>query len=120
MGPLRQFLGRQPGCRLGRRVIAEPLSELPPEAESKKRYEKADRHLNELYQKVSKQGSQEAQTNWSQDRKQWIRNREVGAKLYADSGPKRTAGQRYCLLMAEKHRGTRISDRRSTEGSTVE
>jgi lysozyme inhibitor LprI len=95
------FSEDNPDVGLVEEVIAEPLSELPPEAESKKRYEKADRHLNELYQKVSKQGSQEAQTNWSRDRKQWIRNREAGAKLYAQSGPERTAGRRYWLLMAE-------------------
>jgi len=95
------FSEDNPDVGLVEEVIAEPLSELTPEAESKKRYENADRHLNDLYQKVSKQGSQEAQTNWSRDRKQWIRNREASAKLYAESGPKRTAGRRYWLLMAE-------------------
>jgi hypothetical protein len=95
------FSEDSPDVGLVEEVIAEPLSELPPEAESKKRYENADRHLNDLYQKVSKQGSQEAQTNWSRDRKQWIRNREASAKLYAESGPKRTAGRRYWLLMAK-------------------
>lgn len=95
------FSEDNPDVGLVEEVIAEPLSELPPEAESKKRYEKADRHVNELYQKVGNHGSQEAQANWSRIRKQWIRNREAGAKFYALSGPKRTAGSRYWLLMAD-------------------
>ncbi len=83
-------------------VIAEPRSELPPESESKKRYQKADQRLNELYQKVNTQGSEEAKANLGRDRKEWVQNREAGAKFYAESGPKTTAGQRYWFLMAER------------------
>jgi hypothetical protein len=65
-------------------VIAEPLGELPPEAESKKRYEPAERRVKESC------------GEWPV-----VDTREIEAKFYAESGPKSTVGRRYWQYMAD-------------------
>ncbi len=73
-------------------VIAEPLGELPPEAESKNRYEAAERRVKEYEeQHKSSRGAQGG----------LVDTREMGAKFYAESGPKSTAGRRYWQYMAD-------------------
>jgi hypothetical protein len=100
---------------------AESLGELPSEAESKKRYQVADQHVRELFQKLVgieetqlQQSIHDEQTSQTQRetyqeqlkssrdwQRNWIKTRKIGAKLYADSGPKSTATRRYWQHMAD-------------------
>jgi hypothetical protein len=102
-------------------VCAEPLTELPAEAESKKRFEEADKRVNDLFRKLvdhqEKQLQQsrgettasatqrqiyERQLQSTRDaQRDWIKARELGAKLYADTGAKASAPRRYWQHMAE-------------------
>ena len=73
-------------------VMAEPLGELPPEAESKKRYEAAKGRVKEYEEQLnSSRGAQGGLMD----------TREIGAKFYAQSGPKSNAEQRYWQYMAD-------------------
>ena len=94
---------------------------MPSEAESKKHYEAADRRVKESFQKLldiqEKQLQQsihdeqtsptqrqifEEQLQSSRDmQRSWIKTREIGAKLYVDSGNKSTAARRYWQYMAD-------------------
>jgi hypothetical protein len=90
-------------------VIAEPLGELPPEAESKKRYEAAERRVKEYEEQLkSSRGAQGG----------LVDTREIGAKFYAESGPKSTAGRRYWQYMADSTEA-RASDIERQLGSNV-
>lgn len=120
-GAWERFRDEKLRANFGEAASAEPLGELPPEAESKKRYQVADRHVKELFQKLinteqkqldrsthDEQTSQtqreiyEEQLKSSRDgQNAWIKTREIGAKLYADSGNKSTAPQRYWQHMAD-------------------
>ncbi len=100
---------------------AETLGELPPEAESKKRYEAADRRVKKLFQelidveeKQLQQSIHDEQTSQTQreiyqeqlkssrdGQRAWIKTREIGAKMYADSGNESTAPRRYWQHMAD-------------------
>jgi hypothetical protein len=65
-------------------VIAESLGELPSQAESKKRYEAAERRVKESCGEL-----------------RLADTREIGAKFYAESGPNPTAERRYWQYMAD-------------------
>jgi uncharacterized protein YecT (DUF1311 family) len=80
---------------------AEPLTELPSDADLKQRYEEADRRLNETYQEVRSKIDKEEQGSLRQDERDWLKTREPGAKFYADSGPKSTAQRRYWQHMLD-------------------
>ena len=104
----------------GEAASAEPLGELPSEAESKKRYEAADHRVKESFQKLlevqekqlqksmrdeqSSSTQREIYQQQLQDTREFqqssIKTRETGAKLYADSGAKSTAARRYWQHMA--------------------
>ncbi len=108
-------------ANFGEAASAEPLGECPPEAESKKRYEVADRRVKELFQelvdieeKQLQQSIHDDQTSQTQreiyeeqlkssrdGQRAWIKTREIGARVYADSGNKSTATRRYWQHMAD-------------------
>jgi uncharacterized protein YecT (DUF1311 family) len=80
---------------------AEPLAELPPEADLKKRCEEADSRLNKTYNEVLTKIEKEQQTSLREDQRRWIKTRDAGAKLYKESGGKSTAERRYWQYMLD-------------------
>ena len=120
-GAWKRFKDEKLRENFGEAASAEPLGELPSEAESKKHYEAADRRVKESFQKLldiqEKQLQQsihdeqtsptqrqifEEQLQSSRDmQRSWIKTREIGAKLYVDSGNKSTAARRYWQYMAD-------------------
>jgi uncharacterized protein YecT (DUF1311 family) len=118
---------------------AEPLGELPPETESKKRFEAADRRVKESFQKLMatqeeqlRQSKRDEQTSSTQReiyqeqlqlsrhvQRRWIKTREIGAKLYADSGDKSTAARRYWQHMADSTEARASELERELEVSAV-
>jgi hypothetical protein len=80
---------------------AEPLGELPPEAELKKRYQDEDGRLNKTYNEVLSKIDKEQQTSLREDQRRWIKTRDTGAKLYKESGDKSTAQRRYWQYMLD-------------------
>jgi hypothetical protein len=74
-------------------ALAEPLAELPPQSEIKKRYEEADRRRNELLAKRNQ--------NKEAILRDWIKTPEPDAKFYAKFGPKATARRRYWQYMLD-------------------
>jgi uncharacterized protein YecT (DUF1311 family) len=80
---------------------AEPLAELPSDAELKKSYEEADRRLNKIYREILSRIDKEEQKSLRQDERDWLKTREPGAKFYADSGSKLTAQSRYWQYMLD-------------------
>jgi hypothetical protein len=105
----------------GEAASAEPLGELPPEAESKKRYEAADRRVKELFGELvdmeeallqqsthDEEASQTQRETYKEQLKSsrdlqrtWIKKREIGARVNADFGNKSTAPRRYWQYMAD-------------------
>ena len=105
----------------GEAASAEPLGELPTEAESKKRYEAAETHIKESFQKLldaqekqlektmnNEQSSSTQRDIYKQQlqgtrgyQQSWIKTRESGAKFYADAGAKSTVLRRYWQHMAD-------------------
>lgn len=68
----------------------------------KKRYEDADKRMNESYQQTLAKIDKEQQTNLRDDQRHWLKNREAGAKLYKESGGgKSTPEQRYWQYMID-------------------
>lgn len=122
----------------GEAASAEPLGEFPPEAESKKRSEAADRRVKESFQKLLdihekqvQESIRDEQTSAMQRQiyeeqlkssgaaqRGWINTREIGAKFYAESGPKSTAERRYWQYMADSTEA-RASDIERQLGSNV-
>jgi uncharacterized protein YecT (DUF1311 family) len=88
---------------------AEPLAQLPPETELKKRYHVADSQLNKTYNQVLAKIDKEQQTSLRDDQRDWIKRRNAGAKLYKESGDKSTAERRYWQYMLDSTKA-RISD----------
>lgn len=82
-------------------VSAEPVGDLPPPAELKKRYEDADRRLNASYQQISAKIDKQRQTALRSDQRQWIKTRDAGAKFYREAGGKSTPEQRYWQYMLD-------------------
>ncbi|HEU5238009.1 MAG TPA: hypothetical protein VFU37_12815 [Pyrinomonadaceae bacterium] len=80
---------------------AEPLADLPPETELRKRAEEADRREKKLYEQIVAKVSKEQAANERDAQRDWSRTREPSAKFYAKSGPKATAGQRYWQYMLD-------------------
>jgi uncharacterized protein YecT (DUF1311 family) len=80
---------------------AEPLAELPPEAELKKRYQDADRRLNKIYNTVLGKIDKEQQNNLRDDQREWIKIRDLGAAFYKEASDKSTAERRYCQYMLD-------------------
>jgi uncharacterized protein YecT (DUF1311 family) len=80
---------------------AEPLGELAPQAEQKKRYEETDRRLNEVYQQVLNKIDKEQKASLREDQRDWIKTRDMGTKLYKESGDKSTAERRYWQYMLD-------------------
>lgn len=76
-------------------VSAEPVSDLPPPAELKKRYEDADRRLNESYQQILAKIDKQRQGALRSDQRQWIKTRDAGAKFYREAGGNSSPEQRY-------------------------
>ena len=68
---------------------------------AKKRYEDADRRMNESYQQTLTKIDKEQQTSLRDDQRHWLRNREAGAKFYKESGGKSTPKQRYWQYMLD-------------------
>ena len=79
---------------------AEPLGELSPEAELKKRAQEADQREEELHQQIMGKLDEEQKAEERDAERDW-RKREPGAKFYAKSGPKATTGRRYCQYMLD-------------------
>ncbi len=116
-GAWKRFKDQKLRENFGEAASAEPLGDLPSEAESKKRYEAADRRVKESLKKLldtqekqlhDEQTSPtqrqifEEQLQSSRDmQRSWIKTREIGAKLYVDSGNKSTAARRYWQYMAD-------------------
>jgi hypothetical protein len=118
----KRFRDEKLRANFGEAASAEPLDELPTEAESRKRYEVADRRVKELFQKLIdidekqlRQSIHDEQTSQTQReiyqeqlkssrdlQRTWIKTREIGAKVYADSGNKSTAPRRYWQYMADR------------------
>ena len=84
---------------------AEPLTELPSEAELKKSYEESDRRLNKTYQQIFSEIDKEERESLRQDERDWLKTRERGAKFYAESGSKSTARRRYWQHMLDSTQG---------------
>jgi uncharacterized protein YecT (DUF1311 family) len=80
---------------------AEPLAELPPEADLKKRYEEADSRLNKTYNEVLAKIDKEQRTSLREDQRRWIKTRDAGAKFYKESSGKSTAERRYWQYMLD-------------------
>jgi hypothetical protein len=80
---------------------AEPLAELPPETELKKRYEDADSKLNKTYNEILATLDKEQQTSLREDQRQWIKTRDVGATFYKQAGGKSAAERRYWQYMLD-------------------
>jgi uncharacterized protein YecT (DUF1311 family) len=80
---------------------AEPLAELPPETELKKRYEDADSKLNKTYNEIFAKLDKDQQTNLRDDQRRWLKTRDAGAKFYKESGGKSTPEQRYWQYMLD-------------------
>ena len=80
---------------------AEPLGELSLETDLKKRAEEAARHEKELYEQIIAKVSKEQAADEGNAQRDWSRTREPGAKFYAESGPKATAGRRYWQYMLD-------------------
>jgi uncharacterized protein YecT (DUF1311 family) len=93
--------GDELGSSFPEAASAEPVAELPSDAELKKSYEETDRHLNEVYQEILSKIDKEAQESLRQDERDWLKTREPGAKFYADSGVKSTAQRRYWQHMLD-------------------
>jgi uncharacterized protein YecT (DUF1311 family) len=74
---------------------AEPVNDLVSAAELKKRYEDADRRMNESYQQTLAKIDKEQQTSLRENQRSWLKNRDAGAKLYKEVGGKSTPEQRY-------------------------
>ena len=82
-------------------VSAEPVSDLPPPAELKKRYEDADGRLNKSYQQIFAKTDKARQTVLRDDQRRWIKTRDAGAKLYREAGGVSTPEQRYWQYMLD-------------------
>lgn len=82
-------------------VSAEPVSDLPPQAELKKRYDEADRRLNQSYQQILAKMDKQQQTDLRDDQRHWIKTRDAGAKFYKEAGGKSTPEQRYWQYMLD-------------------
>jgi uncharacterized protein YecT (DUF1311 family) len=82
-------------------VSAEPGSDLPLQAELKKRYDEADRRLNESYQQILAKIDKQQQTDLRDDQRHWIKTRDAGAKFYKELGGKSTPEQRYWQYMLD-------------------
>jgi len=80
---------------------AEPVGDLPSQAELKKRYEEMDKHLNETYQQTLTKIDKEQQTSLREDQRSWLKARDAGAKVYKESGGKSTPEQRYWQYMLD-------------------
>jgi uncharacterized protein YecT (DUF1311 family) len=82
-------------------MSAESIAELTPSAELKKRYEDADRRLNESYQQTLAKIDKDQQTNLRDDQRRWLKTRDAGAKFYKESGGHSTPEQRYWQYMLD-------------------
>ena len=83
-------------------LSAEPVNDLAAASELKKRYEDADKRMNESYRQTLAKIDKEQQTNLRDDQRHWLKNREAGAKLYKESGGgKSTPEQRYWQYMID-------------------
>jgi uncharacterized protein YecT (DUF1311 family) len=87
------------GAIFGEAVCAEPLGESPAESELKKRYEEVDQRLNDLYNKALAKANKDGQQEMQRNQSDWIKTRDVGAKIYSSSGPKASSGRRYWQYM---------------------
>jgi hypothetical protein len=132
----KRFANDKLRANFGEAASAEPLGELPPEAESKKRYEAADRSVKELFEKLVAMQEKQLQQSIDDDQasetqreiykeqlkgsrvlqRTWIKTREIGSKLYADSGPKSTATRRYWQYMAESTEACATALKEQVEG----
>jgi uncharacterized protein YecT (DUF1311 family) len=93
--------GEEKASNFPEAASAEPLVELPSDADLKQRYEEADRRLNDTYQQIRGKIDKQEQDNLRQDEREWLKTREPSAKFYADSGPKSTAQRRYWQYMLD-------------------
>ena len=83
-------------------LSAEPVNNLALASELKKRYEDADKRMNDSYRQTLAKIDKEQQTNLRDDQRHWLKNREAGAKLYKESGGgKSTPEQRYWQYMVD-------------------
>jgi hypothetical protein len=80
---------------------AEPLAELPPETELKKRSEDADSKLNKTYNEILAKLDKEQKTSLREDQRQWIKTRDAGATFYKQAGGKSAAEGRYWQYMLD-------------------
>jgi uncharacterized protein YecT (DUF1311 family) len=77
------------------------LTELQPAAKSKERYEQADRRINELYQQLLPKIDKDQQAAFRDDQRDWIKTRDLRAKLYKESGMASAAERRYWQYMVD-------------------
>jgi len=93
--------GEEKASNFPEAASAEPLVELPSDADLKQRYAEADRRLNDTYQQIRGKIDKQEQDSLRQDERDWLKTREPGAKFYADAGPKSTAQRRYWQYMLD-------------------
>jgi uncharacterized protein YecT (DUF1311 family) len=82
-------------------VSAEPLGELAPEAELRKKYGDADARLSKTYNEILSKIDKEQQGSLRDDQRHWLKARDAGAKFYKQSGGKSTSDQRYWQYMLD-------------------
>ena len=82
-------------------VSAQPMADLSSQVQLKKRYEEADRRLNQSYQQVLAKVDKEQQGSLRDDQRHWLKVRDAGAKFYKQSGGKSTSDQRYWQYMVD-------------------
>ena len=80
---------------------AEPIADLPPLPELKKRYEEADRRLNESYQQTLAKIDKEQKEGLRAEQRDWLKTRDAGAKFYKETGGKSTPEQHYWQYMLD-------------------
>jgi len=78
---------------------AEPIDDLPRLPELKKRYEEADRRLNESYRQAIAKIDKEQKEGLRAEQRDWLKTRDAGAKFYKENGGKSTPEQRYWQYM---------------------
>jgi len=91
----KSFFGEEQAPIFPEAFSAEPLDDLAPSAELKKQCDDADQRLNEIYQQTLAKIDQDQQKSLRGAQREWLKNRDAGAKFYKEAGGKSTPEQRY-------------------------
>ncbi len=100
-GAARRWEDGELRARWARPASAEPLDPLPPEAELKRRGEVAEARLNQLYAKAMQAAKDDVKKLLRDEQRNWLVQRDTGAKAYAAASPKAEQSQRRRQFFAD-------------------